>query len=58
MSNTRANGRNPRQSGSERIPIQFGKPARGIRDQRRAYEYQQQRAVEGNWADAREFEER
>ncbi|CAG9574758.1 unnamed protein product [Danaus chrysippus] len=50
-------------------PIQRGKPASGFdnqnrrpntgtRSQRRAYEFQQQRAAETDWAEAREFEQR
>lgn len=53
---------NPRNSGrgdnAYPDPIQRGEPARGSRNQRRAYEFQQDRAVRKDWTEVREFEER
>lgn len=54
MSNARNSGRRA----NDAPRFQPGQPAREDRNQRRAYEYQQRRAAEENWAAAREWEER
>lgn len=55
MSNSHENGRNEE-------PTQRGNPARGSRNQRRAYNLKQSKTLElasgGKWEDAKQFEER